>query len=132
MNVKLAEQVLGDAKAAVEDATQLSQDVKTGAQLRWRLLIAEFTLFKLGCGRLLILVPVLILFVLIAAISLSSLIGYSVFALSGSPLLAILVVLALQLTVLVLAGMRALTTLNAMNFARSRAHLLKLSRHVLG
>lgn len=132
MNLKLAEQVLGDAKAAVEDATQLSHDVKTSAHLRWRLLVAEFTLFKLGCGRLLVLVPVLILFVLISAISLSTLIGYSVFALSGSPLLGILVVLVLQVTVLVLAGRRTLTTLSAMDFARSRAHLLKLSRHVVG
>lgn len=132
MNLKLAEQVLGDAKAAVEDATALSHDVKTSAHLRWRLLVAEFTLFKLGCGRLLVLVPVLVLFVLIAAISLSTLIGYSIFALTGSPFLAITLVLALQVTVLVLAGMRIMATLSAMNFTRSRAHLLKLSRHVVG
>ncbi len=132
MNTKLAEEVLGDVKAALEDATELSNDVKTGAHLRWRLLVAEFTLFKLGCGRLAVLVPVLILFVLLASIALSALIGYSIFALSGSPFLGIAIVLALHVTVLVLAGMKALATLNSMNFARSRAHLLKLSRHVVG
>jgi len=132
MKLKLAEQVLGDAKAAVEDAHALSSDVKASARLRWRLLVAEFTLFKLGCGRLLVLVPVIVLFVLIAAISLSTLIGYSIYALTGSAFLAILLVFALQITVLVLAGMRALATLHAMDFARSRAHLMKLSRHVVG
>ena len=132
MSLKLAEQVIGDAKAAVEDAKELSSAVKSSAHLRWRLLVAEFTLFKLGCGRLMVLVPVLILLVLVAAITLSTLIGYVVYALSGSPLLAICIVLALQVAVLVIAGMRAMATLSAMDFARSRAHLLKLSRHVVG
>lgn len=132
MNFKLAEQVLGDAKAAVDDVTNLTADVKASAHLRWRLLCAEFSVFKLGCGRLLILLPLIALLILIAAMSVSALIGYAVYLLTASVLIGILVVAGLQITALAFAGLKAVATLHAMNFARSRAHLLRLSRHVVG
>ena len=131
MNIQLVDQVIGDVKAAFDDTQHIVADVRQSAHLRWRLLCAETTLFKLGLQRLTLLVPVMLILVLLAAMALSSLIGYSIYLVTGSPFVALLLVLVLQSTLLAFAGMRALATVRAMDFARSRAHLLKLSRHVV-
>ncbi len=130
MNTKLMDDVLADAKAAIDDVSALSVDLRMGAQLRWQLFRAELEVFKLGLQRLGLLVPLLFLLALLAAMTLSVLLGYVIYALSGSPLLALILLVAIQAGLIVWLGGRAIATIRAMNFSGSRAHLMKLSRYV--